>query len=97
MFVRYWLMKLARNLQRSNVGACVYCGPKLERGVFASGLGTLPPASALWPPCWRQNGAHLTQTEQKGQSVRRETGGKTEKSKAPWARFKGQSKAMWWF
>lgn len=33
-------MKLARNLQRNNVGACVYCGAKLEQGVFASGLGT---------------------------------------------------------
>ena len=40
MFVRYWLMKLAQNLQRNNVGACVYCGPKLEQGMFASGLGT---------------------------------------------------------
>lgn len=39
MFVRYWLMRLVQNLQRSNVGACVYLRPKLEQGVFASGLG----------------------------------------------------------
>lgn len=57
MFVRYWLMKLVRNLQRSNVGACVYCQAKAgARRALPLGWVHVPPTSALWPPCWGLKG-----------------------------------------